>query len=163
MQIFKVHALDQGMGYAAALDEALAFGWIDGVRRSLGPDSFSIRFSPRKARSIWSNVNLAHVARLQREGRMMPSGLAVFALRDPKRTGIYSFEKEAMTLGPDFTARLQRSRSAWKYWQAEAPSYRKVATHWVMSAKRAETRERRFASLLECSASGTRVGPLRRE
>ncbi|MES2305804.1 MAG: YdeI/OmpD-associated family protein [Gemmatimonadota bacterium] len=162
VRIFKAHALKLGVGYAAALDEALAFGWIDGVRRGLDENSFSIRFSPRTTRSIWSKANVAHVARLQREGRMTASGVAAFEARDAKRTGLYSFEQEAMTLAPAFLARLRRSPAAWKYWQAEAPSYRKTATHWVMSAKREETRERRLAALLACSAEGQRVVPLRR-
>lgn len=163
VRLYKVHALDRGMGYADALDEALAYGWIDGVRRRLDDDSLSIRFSPRTKRSIWSKINIAHVERLIRERRMTPAGLAVYQARDPQRSGIYSFEKAAMTLAPAFEKRFRAARPAWKYWEGEAPWYRKTATHWVMSAKREETRERRLATLIECCAEGTRIGILKRD
>ena len=94
VRIAKAHALSSGIGYAEALDEALCVGWIDGVRRSLDADAFSIRFTPRRPRSIWSLVNVAHVERLMAAGRMQPAGLAAFAARTPERTGIYSFEQE---------------------------------------------------------------------
>jgi uncharacterized protein YdeI (YjbR/CyaY-like superfamily) len=163
IRLFKVHALDQGMGYAAALDEALCYGWIDGIRRSLDADSFSVRFSRRQPRSIWSRVNLAHIKRLTDEGRMKPPGIAALKALTPERTGLYSFERAAMTIDPLLEKRFRANRRAWKYWEAEAPWYRKTATHYVMSAKRAETRERRLLALIDCSAAGERIGLLRRD
>ncbi|HVZ77897.1 MAG TPA: hypothetical protein VG818_07950, partial [Gemmatimonadaceae bacterium] len=105
VRLYKTRALHLGIGYAQALDEALCFGWIDGVRRSLDEVSFSIRFTPRKPRSIWSRVNVTHVERLIATGRMMPAGLAAYEARHPSRTGVYSFEQKekAPTLSPAFT------------------------------------------------------------
>jgi uncharacterized protein YdeI (YjbR/CyaY-like superfamily) len=141
-----------------SVDEALCYGWIDGVRRSLGDESYTIRFTPRKPRSIWSNVNVAKVQALLAAGRMTPAGIAAWERRDPVRSGLYSFERaEPAALDEQLQRRFARNRSAWKYFQAQPPGYRKLATHYVTSAKRAETRERRLAVLIECSARGERL------
>jgi uncharacterized protein YdeI (YjbR/CyaY-like superfamily) len=162
VRLFKVHAADQGMTYAQALDEALCFGWIDGVRRSLDADSFTIRFSPRQSRSIWSRVNVAHVRRLIRDGRMEAPGLAAFRARSAARTGVYAFERAAIRLAPELRRRLDADAAAAAYFDAEAPYYRHIVTHWVMSAKREETRLRRLQILIDCSRRKTRIPPLRR-
>ncbi len=154
MRIWKTRARDRGLGYAQALDEALCFGWIDGVRRALDADSFTIRFSPRKPRSIWSGINIRHVRRLEAEGRMRPAGRAAFRARDPKRSRIYSFESRFRGLPAPFRKRLRAEAAAWAFFTAQAPWYRRTASFWVMSAKREETRERRLAQLIECSAAG---------
>jgi uncharacterized protein YdeI (YjbR/CyaY-like superfamily) len=151
LRCFKVHAADQGVTYAQALDEALCFGWIDGVRRSVDAHSFSIRFTPRKPTSIWSRVNISHVERLTRAGRMMQPGLAAFAARTEARTGVYSFERET-ELAPAYATLFRANNAAWDYYQAQAPWYRRTSTHWVMSAKKSETRERRLAQLIDCSS-----------
>jgi uncharacterized protein YdeI (YjbR/CyaY-like superfamily) len=141
-----------------SVDEALCYGWIDGVRRSLDEDSYTIRFTPRKPKSVWSNVNIAKVEALLRAGRMMPAGLAAWEKRDPAKSGIYSFERRvAAELDPAATRRFQRNRAAWVYFQAQPAGYRRLATHYVVSAKRAETRERRLAALIEHSAHGARL------
>ena len=146
-----------------SVDEALCFGWIDGVRRSLGEESYTIRFTPRKTGSIWSKRNVERVAALVEEGRMRPAGLAAFEARSEARTGIYSHEREQAA---EFSAAQLRAfranRRAWKFFESQPPSYRRTATHWVVSAKREATRERRLAQLIEDSAAGLRVGPLRR-
>jgi len=100
--------------YSEALDEALCFGWIDGVRKSLNDDSYTIRFTPRRAKSIWSLVNVRHIERLQKEGRMQPSGVSAFDARDPKRTGIYAFENRPRKLSPEFQKMLRGNSKAWK-------------------------------------------------
>ena len=161
IRLYKVHARHLGIGYKEALDEALCWGWIDGVVRRLDADSYQQRFTPRTPRSTWSNVNVRHVERLTREGRMEPPGLAAFHARTPERTGIYSFEQQAVTLAPAFLRRLKADKAAWAWYAAQGASYRRTAAHWVMSAKREATRERRFAQLLSCSREGLRVPPLR--
>jgi uncharacterized protein YdeI (YjbR/CyaY-like superfamily) len=141
-----------------SVDEALCYGWIDGVRQSLGEESYTIRFTPRKAGSIWSNVNIAKVAALLKTGRMMPAGLAAWERRDPKKSGIYLFERnDAAAFDAEAERRFKRSRRAWTYFIAQPPGYRRLATHYVTSAKRPETRERRLAALIECSARGERL------
>jgi uncharacterized protein YdeI (YjbR/CyaY-like superfamily) len=146
--------------YPQALDEALCFGWIDGLRRGLDASSYSIRFTPRRRDSIWSQVNLRHVARLEREGRMTAAGRAVFAARDPRKTLRYSFEVRRHALAPELVKRLAADAKANAHFASMPPYYRRVVTHWIMSAKREETRERRFATLLDCSRRGVRIPPL---
>ena len=146
------------MTWPESVDEALCYGWIDGVRRSLGEDGYTIRFTPRRPGSIWSNVNVAKVAALLEKGRMMPAGIAAWERRDPERSGIYVFErKNPVAFDAEAERRFKRSRRAWTYFQAQPPGYRKQATHYVTSAKRPETRERRLAALIECSARGERL------
>jgi uncharacterized protein YdeI (YjbR/CyaY-like superfamily) len=141
-----------------SVDEALCFGWIDGVRRSLDEDSYTIRFTPRKPTSIWSNVNIAKVEALLKAGRMTPAGVAAWEKRSPARSGIYAFERqEPATFDAESEGRFRRNRRAWSYFQAQPPGYRRLATHFVVSAKRPETRERRLAALIECSAKGERL------
>ena len=156
MRLFKVHARHRGIGYREALDEALCFGWIDGVRRSLDDDSFTQRFTPRKAKSNWSAVNVKRYRELESAGRIHASGAAAFARWDGKKAP-YSFESAPRALAPDFTRRFRAKKRAWAFWDQQPAGYRRVMTHWVMSAKREETREKRFAALLRESAAGRRV------
>jgi uncharacterized protein YdeI (YjbR/CyaY-like superfamily) len=118
LRIFKVHAAHRGITYVQALDEALCFGWIDGVRRRLDQDSFTQRFTPRKPRSTWSRRNIGHVGRLMTAGRMAPSGLAAYETRDPRRTGIYSFEQEWPDLAPAYLEAFRANVAAWTGFQA---------------------------------------------
>ena len=146
-----------------SVDEALCFGWIDGIRKSLDEDSYVIRFTPRRKGSTWSSVNTRHVQRLSHEGRMRPAGMAAFEARDPKRSGIYSFEqRQAVTLDAPASKQFKANTRAWKFWEAQPSGYRTTATHWVMSAKRDETRARRLATLIEDSTAGLRIALLRR-
>jgi uncharacterized protein YdeI (YjbR/CyaY-like superfamily) len=145
------------------VDEALCFGWIDGVRRSLGVSSYTIRFTPRRPRSIWSAVNVARAEELTRLGRMRPAGTRAFAARTPDRTGVYSFERlAAEKLTKPQEAALRANRAAAKFFDAQPPGYRRTAIHWVVSAKKEETRQRRLRLLISDSAAGLRIGPLRR-
>jgi uncharacterized protein YdeI (YjbR/CyaY-like superfamily) len=144
-----------------SVEEALCFGWIDGVRRSLDHESYTIRFSPRKPNSTWSRVNLEKVEELRRRGRMRPAGLRVHEGRREARAGVYSYEqREAAELPAEYEERLRANLAAWDFWTARPPSYRRAAVWWVVSAKKEETRERRFARLIEDSASGRTVPPL---
>jgi uncharacterized protein YdeI (YjbR/CyaY-like superfamily) len=141
-----------------SVDQALCFGWIDGIRRSLGPESYTIRFTPRKARSNWSAVNIKRVRELMEEGLMTPAGRAAFEARADERSAIYSYEQRQ---APEFTAEqealFRANPAAWEFFQAQAPSYRRVSTYWVVSAKREQTRSQRLARLIEDSANGRRT------
>ena len=155
----KVGSGKRSVTYPQALDEALCFGWIDGVRHSLDATSYSIRFTPRRPGSIWSRVNLRHVERLEQEGRMTAAGRAVFAARDPAKTELYSFESLPRELPPAYAKRLAADAKAGGHFGSMPSGYRRTVVHWILSAKREETRERRFAILLECSRAGRRVPP----
>jgi uncharacterized protein YdeI (YjbR/CyaY-like superfamily) len=157
LRCFKVHARQRGIGYKEALDEALCFGWIDGVRKSLDEDSFTQRFTPRKARSNWSEVNLKRVKELEAQGRMHPAGLAAFEARAGIARGAYSFENKSIQFDSEPAARFAANQKAWQFFSSQPPGYRRTCTFYVMSAKRPETRERRLARLMELSAKGQRL------
>ena len=138
-----------------SVDQALCFGWIDGVRKSIGPESYVIRFTPRKPTSIWSAVNIQKVEELTRQGLMRPAGLKAFQARSEEKSAIYSFEqKEEPKLSPAHEQRFQAEPKAWAFFQSQAPWYRKSAIWWVVSAKKDETREKRLATLIADSAAG---------
>jgi len=146
-----------------SVDEALCFGWIDGVRRSIDEESYSIRFTPRKRTSIWSAVNVARVGELTRQGRMREPGKLAFAARTPERTGVYSFERNQAAVLPKASEKALRSnKKAAAFFDAQAPWYRRAAIHWILSAKREETRRRRLDQLISDSARGREIPPLRR-
>jgi uncharacterized protein YdeI (YjbR/CyaY-like superfamily) len=149
-----------GVTYEEALDEALAFGWIDGVTRRVDDERWAIRFSPRRPKSIWSLKNIRRVGELTKLGRMAPPGLEAFERRDPSEAGTYSFEQAKPELGQDLESRFRRNRKAWRFWEEQPPGYRKAATWWVVTAKREETRLRRLTTLIEDSANGRRLALL---
>src|SRR5207253_9365753 len=124
--------------------------WIDGVRKSLGEDAYVIRFTPRKRTSIWSNVNIGRVQELLRTGRMQPAGMRAFEARDLKRSGIYSFEqqRDSAAFDRDQQKQFRANSKAWRFFQSQPPGYRRLATWWVISAKRPETRAKRLAALI---------------
>lgn len=144
--------------YPEALDEALCFGWIDGVRRNFDETSYTIRFTPRKPKSIWSLVNVRHVERLTKDGRMAEPGMKAYALRDPKRTGVYAFENAPREFSPEYEKKFRANKKAWEFFQKEPPSVRRTCIFWVMSAKKEETRLRRLEQLIDSSAKGIRRG-----
>ena len=146
-----------------AVDEALCFAWIDGVRRSLDDESYVIRFTPRRPGSNWSLINIRKVKALIREGRMQPAGLAAFEARKAEKSGVYSFEqRENAKLDRKAEAKFKANKAAWKFFQSQPPGYRKVAVFYVMSAKREETRAKRLQTLIDDSAAGRRLGMLQR-
>jgi uncharacterized protein YdeI (YjbR/CyaY-like superfamily) len=148
--------------WSESVDQALCFGWIDGVRRSLGPDAYTIRFTPRKPTSTWSNVNVAKVKQLTERGLMHPAGIKAFERRRPDKTGVYSFENDAQDLPPEFESEFRANSKAWTWFETQPPGYRRTATHWVTSAKKDETRRSRLRTLIADSAAGRKVKPLRR-
>jgi len=155
---YRKTASRKGITYPEALDEALAFGWIDGVRRGVDDERYTIRFTPRKPRSIWSNVNVKRVVELIAAGRMMQPGLDTFAKRDLKRSGIYSYEREvAAELSAADIKTIRADRAAWEFHEKQPPSYRRLVAHWVRSAKKPETRARRLQVLIANAREGKRI------
>jgi uncharacterized protein YdeI (YjbR/CyaY-like superfamily) len=143
--------------------EALCFGWIDGVRRGIDEESYSIRFTPRKATSTWSKVNIEKVAELTSEGRMHPAGQAAFERRSDAKSGIYSYEQRRdAKLDPDQEREFRANDAAWSFFESQPRGYRRTATYWVVSAKREETRRKRLATLIDDSANGRRLKHLTR-
>ncbi|HET9765225.1 MAG TPA: YdeI/OmpD-associated family protein, partial [Thermoanaerobaculia bacterium] len=146
------------MTWSESVDEALCFGWIDGVRRRIDDESYSIRFTPRRPTSIWSAVNIKRMGELVAEGRVRPAGLAAFERRSAKKSAIYAYEQRGeLALDPAFEDELRRDKAAWKYLQGEAPWYRRNTTYWVMSAKQETTRRKRLRELIAASAAGGRI------
>jgi uncharacterized protein YdeI (YjbR/CyaY-like superfamily) len=144
-----------------AVDQALCYGWIDGVRRRIDDDSYSIRFTPRKPSSTWSAVNVRRVGELTELGLMRPAGLAAFERRSDDRTAIYSYEqRKTAKLDAEQERRFRANPAAWKWFQAQPAGYRRTASYWVISAKRPETRERRLEQLIADSAAGRTIRSL---
>jgi uncharacterized protein YdeI (YjbR/CyaY-like superfamily) len=149
------------MTWQESVDEALCFGWIDGIRKRIDDERYMNRFTPRRRGSSWSAVNIRRVQELTRQGRMHPAGLKAFEARREDRSGIYSYEqRHTATFSPDFEKRFREKKKAWTAFEARPPSYRQAAIRWVMTAKKEETRERRLAQLIEASAAGRTVPPL---
>jgi uncharacterized protein YdeI (YjbR/CyaY-like superfamily) len=161
LRCYKTHAHDKGMTYLQGVDEALCFGWIDGVRRSLDADSFVVRFTPRTKKSKWSAVNLRKFKKLTAARRVHSAGHAAYRARD-RHARPYSFEAAPATLDRTSASLLKANVRAWSFFQAQPPWYRRTAAFLVMSAKREETRKRRLALLISCSASGKTIPPLTR-
>ena len=139
-----------------ARDQALCFGWIDGIRKSLGDDAYTIRFTPRRKGSIWSKVNVERYAALKAEGQMTPAGERAYE-ENKEKSGLYAYERELAALSPDDEARFRKNKAAWADWEKRPPGYRKTVLHWLTSAKRQETREKRLAILMESSARGEKI------
>lgn len=159
---YKAKSGKPGITYQQALDEALCYGWIDGVRKSLDEARWTIRWTPRKPRSIWSAVNLKRARELETAGRMHASGLAAFHGRDEKRTKQYSFENKDRKLDAEQETLFRANKKAWDWFSAQAPYYQRTASFWVISAKQQATRDKRLETLIRDSEQGVRVGPLRR-
>ena len=144
-----------------SVDQALCFGWIDGIRKTYGPDSYMIRFTPRRPRSNWSDVNIGRVRKLKAQGLMRVAGLKAFAHLDVKRSGIYSFERAKVDFDVTYKAQFQRRKRAWDFFQSQPPGYRKTTIWWVVSAKQEATRRRRLATLIQDCNAERRIGLLR--
>ena len=152
----KKHTGKPSIDWPQARDQALCFGWIDGVRKSMGPDSYTIRFTPRRPGSVWSKVNFARFEALKAEGAMTPAGEQTFAA-GKENPSHYSYEAAERGLEPNETRQFKANSNAWQDWEKRPPSYRKAVLHWVTSAKKPETRARRLATLIEDSAHGRRI------
>ena len=146
-----------GLGYKEAVDEALCFGWIDGVKKGVDAHRYTHRFSPRRPGSVWSVINTKRARELTAQKRMAAPGIAAFAKRDPRRTRRYSFENPRRAFDPALERAFRKARAAWTFFRAQPPGYQRVATFWVMSAKQQATRERRLAVLVKSSADGKRI------
>jgi uncharacterized protein YdeI (YjbR/CyaY-like superfamily) len=155
----KTGSSQKGLVYKEALDEALCFGWIDGVRKSIDESRWTIRFTPRKPGSIWSAVNIRRAGELKGLGQMKPSGLKEFEGRDEKRTNQYSYEREAARLDAAYEKQFKANKKAWEFFQSQAPGYQRIASFWVMSAKKDETRLKRLSTLIDCSEKGAKAPP----
>jgi uncharacterized protein YdeI (YjbR/CyaY-like superfamily) len=145
-----------------SVDVALCFGWIDGVRRSVDDVSYSIRFTPRKARSIWSAVNVKRVQELTKQGFMHPAGIKAFEARQEERSGIYAFEQQSVEFESSQERQFRANGDAWKFFRSQPPWYQRTATWWVVSAKREETKKKRLAILIKDSAEGRTIRQLTR-
>jgi uncharacterized protein YdeI (YjbR/CyaY-like superfamily) len=148
------------MTYPQSVDEALCFGWIDGLTKRIDDEVYTIRFTPRRKTSNWSAVNLPKIAELTAAGRMHPAGVRAFEERDRRKDAIYSYERPVADLPADMLERLRADEAAHAYWQSRTASFRRQVTYWIVSAKRAETRERRFSALLSNAAAGRDPQPL---
>ncbi|NIP80969.1 MAG: bacteriocin-protection protein [Gemmatimonadetes bacterium] len=148
--------------WSESVEQALCYGWIDGLRRSIDDERYAIRFTPRRPGSTWSARNLETYAELEGRGRIRPPGRAAFERRDPEKTNEYSYEREKAALSDAQLRRFRADGAAWSFFRSQPPSYRKTAIHWVVSAKREETRRRRLDTLIADSAAGLRIKPLRR-
>lgn len=145
------------------VDQCLCFGWIDGVRRSIDEEAYMNRITPRRKGSNWSAVNIKRAQELIKQGLMTPPGAAAFALRDDEKANRYSFEQKAVALPPQYQRQLEKNKKAFAFWQSQPPSYRRTAIWWVVSAKQEATRQRRLEVLIRDSATGERIGPMRKK
>ncbi|HEY6369879.1 MAG TPA: YdeI/OmpD-associated family protein [Candidatus Sulfotelmatobacter sp.] len=152
-----------GITWSEAVDGALCFGWIDGIRKGIDDISYKNRFTPRKPRSIWSAINVKRVSELSALGLMHPAGQAAFEKRDGKRSEIYSYEqRKNAKLPAAYEKEFRRHPGAWKFFRAQAPWYQRTSTYWVISAKKEETRLKRLAALVDCSERQCKIPPLAR-
>ena len=159
---YKTGSSKSSITWPQSVDQALCYGWIDGIRKSIDEDSYRIRFTPRKRGSIWSAVNLKKVEELSRLGLMREAGLAVYEKRDQKKTKQYSFEQETVLLSDAYEAEFCRHEKAWAFFLSQVPSYQKAAIWWVMSAKQEATRHKRFGTLITDSEAGRRIAHMTR-
>lgn len=154
---WKAHTGKGGLTYEEAVEESLCYGWIDGLVKRFDDRAYMQRFTPRRPTSIWSVINVAKVEALRKQGRMATAGLRAFERRDPARSSVYSLENRQVALDPAYEKRFRAKRAAWAFFEAQPPGYRRIAVHWVMSAKRPETRGRHLARLIADSSAGQRV------
>ncbi|SEH38866.1 Uncharacterized conserved protein YdeI, YjbR/CyaY-like superfamily, DUF1801 family [Chryseobacterium culicis] len=154
---YKTGSGKPSMSWSESVDQALCFGWIDGVRRSIDHESYSIRFTPRKPSSIWSNINIKKVEELTRAGLMTSAGQKAFELRKEDKSGIYSHEKEAIFLDQAYQKQFMNDPAAWDFFESQAPSYKKVVIHWIMSAKQEKTRLSRLGKVIDISKQSKRL------
>ncbi|MCD6018848.1 MAG: hypothetical protein K0S53_1969 [Bacteroidetes bacterium] len=154
---YKVDSGKPSMTWSQSVDQALCFGWIDGVRRSIDNKSYSIRFTPRRPTSIWSAINIKKMEELTKAGLMTMEGQKAFSLRKEHKSRIYSHEKEPAVLIPELEKQFKKNKAAWNYFMEQAPSYKKVMIHWIMSAKQEKTRQSRLEKTIAVSGQQKRV------
>ena len=150
-----------GITWPESVEQALCFGWIDGIRKSIDAESYSIRFTPRNPKSNWSAVNIKKVEELKKLGLMKPAGLAAYYRIDKNNSYIYSFEQRIVRFDPRYKEMFKKNKKAWNNFQLQAPYYRKTVTHWVMSAKQEKTRLKRLNTLIKDSKAGLKIKEMR--
>ncbi len=154
---YKVGSGRPSLTWPESVDEALCYGWIDGIRKRIDEVSYTIRFTPRRPGSVWSSVNIQRAQALIESGRMRPAGLKAYQARKVNRSGIYSYEQRSVELAEPYNRLLKENEAAWRFFQAQPASYRKAVNWWVVSAKKEETRRKRLEKLLAYSARGQRL------
>ena len=154
---YKRSSQRESITWQESVDEALCFGWIDGIRKSIDDISYTIRFTPRRSRSIWSAVNIKRATALAAQGLMQPAGLRAFEARKEDRSGIYSYEQRPASLVEPYAQLMRENPAAWEFFRAQPPSYQRIATWYIVSAKREDTRLKRLQRLIEDSAAGRRL------
>jgi len=159
---YKKDSSKKAMTYIEAIDEALCFGWIDGIRKKVDDISYTNRFTPRKKHSNWSNVNTNKIKALIEQGRVKPAGMKAYEAKDEKRSGIYSFENKEQKLSATYLKQFKQNKKAWNYFTAKAPWYQRTCIHLVMNAKTEATTLKRLAELIKYSANETTIPQLTR-
>jgi uncharacterized protein YdeI (YjbR/CyaY-like superfamily) len=154
---YRVATGKPSMTWSQSVDQALCFGWIDGVRRTIDAESYSIRFTPRRRNSIWSPINIDKVATLTEQGLMKPAGLQIFDLRTADSSSFYSYTKEPTILAPAYEKEFKTHSQAWDFFNAQAPSYKKVMIHWIMTAKQETTQRSRLEKTIQASSEQKRM------
>ena len=154
---YKVATGKPSMNWSESVDQALCFGWIDGIRKSLDDESYTIRFTPRKPTSNWSAINIRKVEALTAQGLMTPAGIAAYAKRKEEKSGIYGYENRPKELPDECVKVFRKNKSAWDFFTALAPSYQRAVAHWVVSAKKEETKWARLEKLIAASGKGKRI------
>ncbi len=154
---YKVSSNKPSITWSESVDQAICFGWIDGVRKSIDHEKYCIRFTPRKETSIWSAINIKKVEELSAKGLMHDSGIEIFKKRKEDKSRIYSYEKEVVSLSKEFEKKFKANKDAWKYFQQKPKSYTRPAIHWVMNAKREETKLKRLEELINDSSQGRKI------
>ena len=145
---WKIASGKPSMSWSESVDQALCFGWIDGIRRSLGDESYTIRFTPRKPKSVWSRINIEKVERLKKQGLMRPAGLVAYERKEDYRSAIYSYENRPREFAPEYEKRFRKSKKAWNFFESQPPGYRRLMIFRVMSAKQEGTRLGRLEKLI---------------
>ena len=154
---YKVDSGKPSMTWSQSVDEALCFGWIDGIRKSVDEERYTIRFTPRRRTSIWSSVNIKRAGELIRDGLMQAPGLKAFEARREFRSGIYAYEQRSADLPEPYLGQLRKNKNAWAFFQLQTPGYKKLMMWWIVSAKKEETRLSRLKKLIAESAAGRKI------
>jgi uncharacterized protein YdeI (YjbR/CyaY-like superfamily) len=154
---WKLGSGKRSMTWSESVDQALCFGWIDGVRRSLGKEAYTIRFCPRRPKSIWSRINIEKVERLKKEGLMRTAGLEAFQRKEDHRAAIYAYENRPREFESEYEKRFRKNKAAWDFFEKQPPGYRRLMIYWVSSAKQEATRQARLERLIAASAEGRRL------
>lgn len=154
---YRVETGRPSMTWSESVDQALCFGWIDGIRKKVDDEGYCIRFTPRKKTSTWSRINIDKVEELKKKGLMRPAGLEAYSHRKDNNSGIYSFENEVKDLPEEYADIFRKNSKAWEYYSVQPPSYRKTMTHWILSAKQETTRQARLEKLIKASEKQNRI------